>query len=52
MIGVSTETAIRLLAALRRKGAIAANRRDVVLVDVERLKQIAHHDDAAVPRRA
>lgn len=52
MIGVSTETAIRLLAALRRKGAIAANRRDVVLADVERLKQIAHHDDAAVPRRA
>ena len=45
MIGVSTETAIRLLAALRRKGAIAANRREVVLADIERLTQIAHHDD-------
>lgn len=47
MIGVSTETAIRLLAALKRKGAIASDGRDVVLTDVERLARIAQHEEAA-----
>jgi CRP/FNR family transcriptional regulator, cyclic AMP receptor protein len=46
MIGVSTETAIRLLAALKRKGAIRSEGRDVVLSDVERLTRIAQHDEA------
>jgi CRP-like cAMP-binding protein len=45
MIGVSTETAIRLLAALKRKGAIAADKRDLVLADVARLTRIAQHDE-------
>ncbi len=45
MIGVATETAIRLLAALRRKGAIAADRREVVIADLTRLTRIAQHDD-------
>jgi CRP-like cAMP-binding protein len=54
MVGVSTETAIRLLAALKRKGAIAADKRDLVIVDLERLIRIAERDDieasAAPPR--
>lgn len=45
MIGVSTETAIRLLAALKRKGAIRSDGRDVVLADVDRLVRIAQHDE-------
>jgi len=45
MIGVSTETAIRLLAALKRKGAISSEGRDVVLSDVDRLTRIAQHDE-------
>ena len=53
MIGVSTETAIRLLAALRRKGAIDADRRDIVIIDVERLVHIAQRNDpTAEPRVA
>lgn len=47
MIGVSTETAIRLLAALKRKGAIAAEQRDVVIADAERLMRIAQHDETS-----
>ena len=47
MIGVSTETAIRLLAALKRKGAIDSAGRDVVLTDIARLTRIAQHDEAA-----
>ncbi len=47
MIGVSTETAIRLLAALKRKGAIASAGRDVVLTDIDRLSRIAQHEEAA-----
>jgi CRP-like cAMP-binding protein len=46
MIGVSTETAIRLLTALKRKGAIRSDGRDVVLADVDRLTRIAQHDEA------
>lgn len=45
MIGVSTETAIRLLAALKRKGAIRSEGRDVVLDDLDRLTRIAQHDE-------
>ena len=51
MIGVSTETAIRLLAGLKRKRAVAADKREVVIVDAERLMRIAQHDDTTVPER-
>lgn len=47
MIGVSTETAIRLLAALKRKGVIGTDGRAVVLTDVDRLTRLARHDEAA-----
>jgi CRP-like cAMP-binding protein len=46
MIGVSTETAIRLLSGLKRKGAIAGDKRDMTIADVERLRRIAQHDEA------
>ena len=45
MIGVSTETAIRMLAALKRKGAISSVGRDVALSDIDRLTRIAEHDE-------
>lgn len=45
MVGVSTETCIRLLAKIRRKGAIEAAGRELVLRDVERLRQIANYDE-------
>jgi CRP/FNR family transcriptional regulator len=48
MIGVSTETAIRLLARLKQKGAVALDGRDVVIADAERLTRVAHHDEAIV----
>lgn len=55
MIGVSTETAIRLLSALKRKGSIGGSKREVTIADVERLRRIAQHDEAddqlASPRR-
>lgn len=44
MIGVSTETAIRLLGKLRERQLIGIERRSVILRDVERLKRIAHHE--------
>jgi len=46
MIGVSTETAIRLLAKLKQKRIVSIDRRDVVIADVERLTQVANYDDA------
>jgi CRP-like cAMP-binding protein len=46
MVGVSTETAIRLLAKLRHKGVIAVRGRDIRIVDRERLARIAQHDEA------
>lgn len=49
MIGVSNETAIRLLAALKRKGVIAADKRDVVIADAERLTRIAQYDETGAP---
>jgi CRP-like cAMP-binding protein len=48
MIGVSTETAIRLLSALKRKGTVGAVGRDLVLVDVARLTRIAEQDETGV----
>jgi CRP/FNR family transcriptional regulator, polysaccharide utilization system transcription regulator len=48
MIGVSTETAIRLLAKLRQKRIVNIDRRDIVIADVERLTQVANYDDALV----
>jgi CRP-like cAMP-binding protein len=46
MIGVSTETAIRLLAKLSKKRLIQIDRRDVVIADAERLTKVATHDQA------
>jgi CRP/FNR family transcriptional regulator len=49
MIGVSTETVIRLLTALKRKGTIATVGRQVSIADLDRLARIAQHDDATFP---
>jgi CRP-like cAMP-binding protein len=46
MIGVSTETAIRLLAKLRQKRVVRIERRNIVIADVERLTKIANYDEA------
>ena len=48
MVGVSTETAIRLLGKLRRSRIIATSGGEIVITDVERLKRLAHHGDLAV----
>lgn len=45
MVGLSTETAIRLLSKMRRKGAIETDGRELVLRDVERLRRIANYDE-------
>lgn len=45
MIGVSTETAIRLLAKLKAKGAVETEGRDIIVRDLERLRKIAAHDE-------
>ena len=45
MIGVSTETAIRLLARLKRKKIIAGTQREIVITDVERLSRLATHGE-------
>ena len=45
MIGVTTETVIRLLAALKRKGALGAAGRDLLLADPARLTRIARQDE-------
>jgi CRP-like cAMP-binding protein len=47
MVGVSTETAIRLLARLKKKKAIDTNRRDLVVIDAEKLQRIANTDNVA-----
>lgn len=44
MIGVSTETAIRLLGRLKQKDVIATDRRQVVIADMEKLTRIAARD--------
>lgn len=41
MIGVSTETAIRLLAKLKKRGMLATNGRELVITDVTRLRRLA-----------
>lgn len=43
MIGVSTETAIRLLAKLKRNRMIAIEDEGVVVLDLERLTRLAHY---------
>ena len=48
MVGVSTETAIRLLGKLRAKGAVATEGREILIRDSARLKKIAHHDEQEV----
>jgi len=46
MIGVSTETAIRLLGKLKQKRVITVERRDIVITDLDRLTRLAQHDEA------
>ena len=45
MIGVSTETAIRLLGKLKQRRAISVDHREVTITDVEKLTKLAHYDD-------
>src|SRR5262249_21221241 len=44
MIGVSTETAIRLLAKLKKRGAIRPAGRELILCDQALLSRLAGHD--------
>lgn len=41
MIGVSTETAIRLLGRLKKKRVITAHQRELIIADVEKLARVA-----------
>jgi CRP/FNR family transcriptional regulator len=43
MIGVATETAIRLLGSLRRKKLVSGELRELVITDYERLCRLAQH---------
>ncbi len=45
MIGVSPETAIRLLSALKRRGVIALEGRQIIVSDVEKLLRLAQRGD-------
>jgi CRP-like cAMP-binding protein len=45
MIGVSTETAIRLFGQLKQTRAISVDHREVVIADVEKLVRIAGQDE-------
>jgi CRP-like cAMP-binding protein len=47
MIGVSPETAIRLLGRLKQKRAISTRHREVVITDAEKLTRLANHDSIA-----
>jgi CRP-like cAMP-binding protein len=47
MIGVSTETAIRLLGRLRSKQLIKSGGRDLLIPDPSRLARIANHGSIA-----
>jgi len=47
MIGVSTETAIRLLGKFKRLRMIATNGGEIVVTDFERLTRLAHNADLA-----
>ena len=44
MIGVSPETAIRLLGRLKTKRAITTRRRELIITDSEKLARLANHD--------
>jgi CRP-like cAMP-binding protein len=43
MIGVSTETAIRILGKLKRNHMITTTDNEIVIADLERLTRLAHH---------
>ena len=43
MIGVSTETAIRLLGKLKRKHVLEARQREIIVTNLERLTRLATH---------
>ena len=45
MIGISTETAIRLLGKLKRQRMIATDGGEIVFTDFERLTRLAHNGD-------
>jgi CRP/FNR family transcriptional regulator, cyclic AMP receptor protein len=45
MIGVSTETAIRLLGKLKQRKAITVDHREVTITDLDKLTKLAHYDD-------
>ena len=49
MIGVSTETAIRILGRLKRKGMIASHGREIVISDIEKLTRLANHVSIDAP---
>jgi CRP-like cAMP-binding protein len=51
MIGVSTETAIRLLGRLKQKRAISTSQRELVIADAERLLRIASADSVGATGR-
>jgi CRP/FNR family cyclic AMP-dependent transcriptional regulator len=44
MIGVSPETAIRLLGRLKSKRAITTRRRELIITDSKKLERLANHD--------
>jgi CRP/FNR family transcriptional regulator len=46
MVGVSTETVIRLLAKLKARGVIAVEGPAILFKDPDRLRKIAHRDEA------
>lgn len=52
MVGVSTETAIRLLTKLKGKGALDSDGRTIVIRDADRLRRIAYHDEVNHDGRA
>jgi len=49
MLGVSTETAIRLLGGLRRKKMLRTESRKLVIADLERLKRLADQGNTVAP---
>jgi CRP-like cAMP-binding protein len=49
MIGVSPETAIRLLGRLKTKRAISTRRRVLIITDSEKLARLANHDSSNAP---
>jgi CRP-like cAMP-binding protein len=51
MIGVSTETAIRLLGRLKSKSLLSVHLRELVITDLARLTRLAQHGSAAADGR-